>query len=126
MRVSSGISRFLSPELAVLARFAAPIYRHRLHSGYRYTDTVRQTLCETGCFWVIDRIFALQQPLSAVLSGRSQLWTLENMADVYLTITCLDHKTGDVLYCDHGYPEQRLPHDFAFILQKDTLRVAEG
>ena len=102
MKQQSGISRFLSPELAVLARFAAPTYRHRLYAGYRYTDNVRQTLYETGCSWVIDRIFALQQPLRAVLSGRCQLWKLESMADGYLTITCIDQKTGDLLYCDHG------------------------
>lgn len=126
MSLQRQITRIIGPEIAGLPFRSARLYCHRLYKSSRFTDEVREYLCERRALWLMDRIFALQEPLRTCAAGRIQLWTLKNLPDGSVLLSCADKKTGQVLYYDHAYPERRLTEDLELILHRNILRVSRS
>ncbi len=109
-------------ELSYLPLILGQNYRHRLHNTYRYTEDLRKIMARTRCSWVVERIFALQSNESACFDGIIQHWNLNIMPDRSVMFSCSDEQ-GRVVYYEHGYPDQPLQQDLAFIFHRNLLHV---
>lgn len=124
MNLQKHISRVVGPEIAYLPVFSGRNYRHRLYDNYRYTDLVREKLCERGAFWLIERIFALQELLSAHDSDRIiQFWDVITLSDGSVQLFCREKRTGEVMYYEHIDIPASDCGDLAFTLQRKILQI---
>lgn len=65
-------------------------YKHSLFRQFHYTDGVRYLADKGGCYWLIDRIFALQFEQQPVKDEYFQFWKLAVHEDENATLTCSD------------------------------------
>lgn len=63
-------------------------YRHQLFRQFTYTDGIQFLATEAECYWLIDRIFALQYEQLAVKTEPFQVWELTVGPDQTATLTC--------------------------------------
>lgn len=110
------------PELSLLPVMLSPVYPHRLHKNYYYSDAVRETLHEKRCSWVVERIFVLQLDERVGFKGDIQHWSVKNMPDGTLMVACADEK-GRVVYYEHGYSDQPRGEDLSFVLYHNILHI---
>jgi len=109
-------------EIPYLPLIFSQNYAHRLYKGYQYTDDMRETVHETGCAWVIDRIFAVQTEDSRDFEHKIQHWDIKTMFDGSVMLSCSNEK-GKVVYYEHGFMDQTPDQDLSFVLFRNILHV---
>ncbi len=71
-------------------------YRHPLFSQFLYTDGVKFLAGEAECYWLLDRIFALQYEQKTLQAERFQSWDLIVQADKTAQLKCNDGNYNDL------------------------------
>lgn len=65
-------------------------YKHQLFRQYLYTDGVQYLAKEAACYWLLDRIFALQYEMSIIAAEPFQSWVLNVNPDNSAQLICED------------------------------------
>lgn len=106
--------------------YFSPRYQHRLYKSYEYTDRVREVMHEKSCSWLVTRIFALQEDENAVKNTPIQHWSIKNLPNGQVLLTCIDPKNDELIYCDTDYPVWRPVYDCFLVLNGSVLDVRKA
>jgi len=99
-----------------------PLYRHRLHNQYFYTDEVREIMFGDDTKTLIEYIFELQEGEGPFNEESLQYWDFKNLKNGYTMLMCRNHK-GTELYFENVHAPDVQMRDVSLTLNKNILRL---
>lgn len=88
-------------------------YRHTLFQQFLYTDGIKFLASNAECYWLVDKIFALQYGQPSVKKLNFQTWFLTVSSDQTAILKCEDGNFNPVysekiIYTDFPLPQIKL------------------
>lgn len=100
-------------------------YKHQLFRQYLYTDGVQYLAKEAACYWLLDRIFALQYEVSAIAAEPFQSWVLNVNPDLSAQLICEDGNYRKLHEETISYTDFPLPTIGFFLIDRVLLLPSE-
>lgn len=100
-------------------------YKHQLFRQYLYTDGVQYLAKEAECYWLLDRIFALQYENPHISAEPFQSWVLNINPDHSAQLICEDGNYQELHKETIAYTDFPLPTIGFFLIDRVLLLPSE-
>ncbi len=100
-------------------------YRHALFRQFLYTDGVKFLAGEAECYWLLDRIFALQYEQNTLQAEGFQSWDLIVQGDKTALLKCHDGNYHPLHTETIPYTDFPLPKITLFLIDNVLLLTTE-
>lgn len=100
-------------------------YRHMLFQQFLYTDGIKFLASKAECYWLVDKIFALQYGKPILKKFNFQTWFLTVSSDQTAILKCEDGNYNQVYSEKISYTDFPLPQIKLFLTNNVLLLPTE-